>query len=53
VEDLWFYAGNMSLPLAVYSDARTVVNNRWEKTPLTAEDLKKIKPLLEKIKTLK
>jgi hypothetical protein len=43
----------MSPPLAVHSDVGLVVNDRWEKAPLTAEDLKKIKPLLEKIKTLK
>jgi hypothetical protein len=49
----WFYAGNMSLPLAMHSDAGPVVNDQWEKEPLTAEDLKKIKPLLEKIKILK
>jgi hypothetical protein len=49
----WFYAGNMFPPLAVHSDARPVVNDRWEKAPLTAEDLKKIKLLLEKMKILK
>jgi hypothetical protein len=30
-----------------------MVNNHWEKAPLTSEELKKIKPLLEKIQTLK
>jgi hypothetical protein len=49
----WFYAGNMSLPLAVHSDAGPIVNDRWEKASLIAEDLKKIKLLLEKIKILK
>jgi hypothetical protein len=49
----WFYTGNMSSPLAVHSDAGLVVNDRWEKAPLTIEDLKKIKPLLEKTKILK
>jgi hypothetical protein len=49
----WFYTSNMSPPLAVHSDAGPVVNDRWEKAPLTVEELKKIKPLLEKIKTLK
>jgi hypothetical protein len=43
----------MSLPLTVHSDAGPVVNDQWEKAPLMAEDLKKIKPLLEKIKILK
>jgi hypothetical protein len=43
----------MSSPFAVHSDARPVVNDRWEKVPLMVEDLKKIKPLLKKIKILK
>jgi hypothetical protein len=49
----WFYIGNMSPPLAVHSKAGPVVNDRWEKAPLTIEDLEKIKPLLEMIKVLK
>jgi hypothetical protein len=49
----WFHAGNMSLPLAVHFDAGSVVNDWREKAPLTVEDFKKIKPLLEKIKILK
>jgi hypothetical protein len=36
----------------VHSDARPVVNDWWEKTPLTAEDLKKIKSFLDRIKIL-
>jgi hypothetical protein len=43
----------MSSPLVVHSDVGLVVNDRWEKVSLTAEDLKKIKLLLEKIKILK
>jgi hypothetical protein len=43
----------MSPPLAVHSNSGPVVNDRWEKAPLTDEELKKIKPLLEKIQTLK
>jgi hypothetical protein len=43
----------MFLPLAAHSDARPDVNDWWEKAPLMADDLKKIKPLLEKIKILK
>jgi hypothetical protein len=43
----------MSSPLAVHSDVGPIVNDQWEMAPLTIEDLKKIKPLLEKIKTLK
>jgi hypothetical protein len=30
-----------------------VVSNRWEKAHLTSEELKKIKPLLDRIQTLK
>jgi hypothetical protein len=37
----------------VHSDAGPVVNDWWEKTPLAAEDLKKIKPFLDRIKVLK
>jgi hypothetical protein len=49
----WFYAGNMNPPLAVHSNFGLVVNDRWEKAPLTSKELKKIKPLLEKIQTMK
>jgi hypothetical protein len=37
----------------MHSDARPAVNDGWERTPLTAEDLKKIKPSLDRIKALK
>jgi hypothetical protein len=49
----WFYAGNVEPSLVVHSDARLVVNDWWEKMPLTAEDLKEIKPFLDRIKILK
>jgi hypothetical protein len=49
----WFYAGNMDPPLAVHSDVGPVINDRWKKTPLTTEELQKIKLLLDRIKTLK
>jgi hypothetical protein len=49
----WFYASNVQPSLAVHSDARSVVNDWWEKTPLLAEDLKRIKPFLERIKVLR
>jgi hypothetical protein len=49
----WFYAGSINAPLAVHSNSGPMVNNRWRKAPLTSEELKKIKPLLEKIQTLK
>jgi hypothetical protein len=50
---MWFYDGNMAPPLVVYSEAGPVVNDHWEKLPLSSEDLKKIKPFLEQIKVLK
>jgi Ser/Thr protein kinase RdoA (MazF antagonist) len=43
----------MSPPLAIHSNSGLVVNDYWEMAPLTDEELKKIKPLLEKIQTLK
>jgi len=49
----WFYVGNMDPPLIVHSDVGPVLNDRWEKTPLTSEELQKIKPFLDRIKTLK
>jgi hypothetical protein len=49
----WFYVGNMNPPLAVHSNSGPMVNNRWKKASLTGEELNKIKPLLEKIRTLK
>jgi hypothetical protein len=49
----WFYTRNMNPPLVVHSNSGPMVNHHWEKAPLTSEELKKIKPLLEKIQTLK
>jgi hypothetical protein len=43
----------MAPPLVVHSDAGPVVNDRWEKLPLSSEDLKKIKPFLKQIRVLK
>jgi hypothetical protein len=43
----------MEPSLAVHSDARLVPNDWWEKTPLTAEELRKIKPFLDRIKVSK
>jgi hypothetical protein len=39
----------MSPPLVVHSNSGPVVYDHWEKAPLMDEELKKIKPLLEKI----
>jgi hypothetical protein len=49
----WFYASNVEPSLAVHSDVGPVVNDLWEKAPLAAEDLKKIKSFLDRIKILK
>ena len=40
-------------PLAVHSGSGPVVNDRWEKNPLTMDELQAIKPFLERICTLK
>jgi hypothetical protein len=37
----------------VHSDAASVTNNRWKKDTLSPDDLKKIKPFLYQISTLK
>jgi hypothetical protein len=43
----------MNPPLAVHSNSGPVVNDHWDKAPLMSKKLKKIKPLLERIQTLK
>jgi hypothetical protein len=43
----------MDPSLAVHSDARPVPNDWWEKTPLTAKELTKINPYLDRIMVLK
>jgi hypothetical protein len=40
-------------PLAIYSSFGPSVNDRWEKNPLTSDELQAIKPLLKRIQTLK
>jgi hypothetical protein len=49
----WFYTANMIPPLAVHSSSSPSVNDHWEKNPLTSDELQTIKPLLERIRTLK
>jgi hypothetical protein len=49
----WFYAGNMLPTLAVHSDSSPSVNDHWEKNLLSNEELKKIQPLLDRIRVLK
>jgi hypothetical protein len=39
--------------LAVHSDSGPLINDCWEKNPLLSEELKKIRPLLERIRVLK
>jgi hypothetical protein len=38
----WFYTGIMLPTLAVHTDFGPSVNDRWEKNPLSSEELKKI-----------
>jgi hypothetical protein len=40
-------------PLAIHSGFGPLVNDHWEKNPLTSDELLAIKPLLERIQTLK
>jgi hypothetical protein len=49
----WFYAANMIPRLVVHSGSSPSVNDHWEKNPLTSNELQAIKPLLERIRTLK
>ena len=49
----WFYAANMIPPLSIHSGSGPVVNDRWEKNPLTTDESQAIKPFLERICTLK
>ena len=35
----WFYAANLIPPLAVHSGSSPLVNDRWEKNPLTSDEL--------------
>jgi hypothetical protein len=39
--------------LVVHSGSGPSVNDRWEKNPLTSDELQAIKPLLERIRTMK
>jgi hypothetical protein len=49
----WFYAGNMLPTLSFYSDSSPLVNDRWEKNLQSSEELKRIQPLLDRIRVLK
>jgi hypothetical protein len=49
----WFYAENMLPALSFHSDSGPLVNDRWEKNLLSSEELKKIQPLLDRIRVLK
>jgi hypothetical protein len=40
-------------PFVVHSGSPPSVNDHWEKNPLTSDKLQAIKPLLERIQTLK
>jgi hypothetical protein len=49
----WFYARILLLALSFHSDSSPLVNDRWEKNLLSSEELKKIQPLLDRIRVLK
>jgi hypothetical protein len=49
----WFYTRNMLPALSFHSDSSPLVNDRWEKNLLSSEELKKIQPLLDRIRVLK
>ena len=49
----WFYSVNMIPPLSVHSSSGPTVNDRWEKKLLTEDENQAIKPLVERISTLK
>jgi len=49
----WFYSANMIPPLSVHSSSGPTVNDRWEKKLLTEDENQAIKPLVERISTLK
>jgi hypothetical protein len=49
----WFYAGNMLPALSAHTDFGPLVNDRWEKNPLSSEELKKIHLLLDRMMVLK
>ena len=49
----WFYATNLIPPLSVHSGSSPLVNDRWEKNPVTTAELQTIKPFLDRICTLK
>jgi hypothetical protein len=42
----WFYATNLIPPLVVHFGSGPTVNDRWEKNPLTSDELPAIKSLL-------
>jgi hypothetical protein len=49
----WFYIGNMLPALSFHSNSSPLVNDHWEKNLLLSEELKKIQPLLDRIRVLK
>ena len=49
----WFYSANMIPPLSIHSSSGPTVNDRWEKKLLTDYENQEIKPLVERISTLK
>ena len=49
----WFYAANLIPSLSVYSGSSPLVNDRWDKNPVSPAEVQAIQPLLNKISMLK
>ena len=49
----WFYAANLIPPLAIHSGSGPLVNDRWDKNPVTTAEVQAIQPFLDRISTMK
>ena len=49
----WFYATNLIPSLSVHSGSGPLVNDRWDKNPVSPAEVQAIQPLLNKISMLK
>ena len=49
----WFYAANLIPSLSVHSGSGPLVNDRWDKNPVSPAEVQAIQPLLNKISMLK
>ena len=49
----WFYAANLIPSLSVHSGSGPLVNDRWDKNPVSPAEVQAIQPLLNRISMLK